>query len=96
MKYCEKCGSEIIDDAVICTNCGCPTKENKKEGKAIGICAIIFGALGGLIGLVLGLVGLSVYKERPNRINSAIGLGLFCLWAVAWIVMKIINFIIII
>ncbi|HRX14446.1 MAG TPA: zinc ribbon domain-containing protein [Eubacteriales bacterium] len=89
MKYCEKCGSEIQDEAVVCPNCGCATTKIIKEGKAIGICAIIFGALGGLIGLVLGIVGLNVYKERANRINSAIGLGLFCLWAVVWIVIRI-------
>ena len=23
--YCQKCGSEIADEAVICTNCGCET-----------------------------------------------------------------------
>lgn len=89
MKYCEKCGSEIHDDTVVCPNCGHATEKITKEGKAIGICAIIFGALGGFIGLVLGIVGLNVYKERQNKINSAIGLGLFCLWAVAWIAIRI-------
>lgn len=23
MKYCSKCGQELVDEAVICTNCGC-------------------------------------------------------------------------
>lgn len=23
MKYCSKCGKEIMEDAVICPNCGC-------------------------------------------------------------------------
>ncbi|HPG91809.1 MAG TPA: hypothetical protein PK675_00180 [Clostridia bacterium] len=89
MKYCEKCGSEMYDDAVICTNCGCSTKKIAKEGKALGVCAIVFGALGGWLGLILGIIGLSIYKERPNKVNSAIGLGLFCLWAVIWIVIRI-------
>ena len=31
MKYCSKCGKEINDDAVICTNCGC-----RVDGKATG------------------------------------------------------------
>ncbi len=31
MKYCSKCGKEINDDAVICTNCGCRV-DNKATG----------------------------------------------------------------
>ena len=23
MKYCTKCGKELVDEAVVCTNCGC-------------------------------------------------------------------------
>lgn len=25
MKYCQKCGKELFDEAVICPGCGCPT-----------------------------------------------------------------------
>ncbi len=25
MKYCTKCGNQLIDEAVICTKCGCST-----------------------------------------------------------------------
>lgn len=31
MKYCAKCGKEIMEDAVICPNCGCATSAEKKE-----------------------------------------------------------------
>lgn len=92
MKYCEKCGSEIQDDAVVCANCGCATAEIKKEGKALGVCAIVFGAFGGFLGLILGIIGLNVYKERSNKVNSAIGMGLFCFWVIAWIVMRIVLY----
>lgn len=23
MKYCQKCGKELVDEAIICVNCGC-------------------------------------------------------------------------
>ena len=23
MKYCTKCGAELVDEAVVCTKCGC-------------------------------------------------------------------------
>lgn len=28
MKYCTKCGNELVDDAVVCTKCGCATDPN--------------------------------------------------------------------
>lgn len=31
MKFCEKCGKEIMDEAVICPGCGCEVKAAKKE-----------------------------------------------------------------
>lgn len=30
MKYCTKCGAEIMDDAVICPHCGCLQEEPKQ------------------------------------------------------------------
>ena len=40
MKYCSKCGNELVDDAVICTKCGCMvetkrTVEVKSEKKEV-------------------------------------------------------------
>ncbi|MBE7040093.1 MAG: zinc-ribbon domain-containing protein [Ruminococcaceae bacterium] len=29
MKYCSKCGKEIMDDAVICPGCGCSQGRRK-------------------------------------------------------------------
>ncbi|WP_368248904.1 zinc-ribbon domain-containing protein, partial [Intestinimonas butyriciproducens] len=26
MKYCSKCGNELLDEAVICPKCGCPVE----------------------------------------------------------------------
>lgn len=54
----------------------------KPEGKALGICAIIFSVLGGWLGLVLSIVGLCNYKEPENKTLCKIGLG-FC---IAWFV----------
>lgn len=28
MKYCQKCGKEIMDEAIICPNCGCAVENN--------------------------------------------------------------------
>ena len=32
MKYCQSCGSEIHENAVICPKCGCPIESNKPAG----------------------------------------------------------------
>lgn len=32
MKYCSKCGKELMDEAVICVNCGCAVAPNATTG----------------------------------------------------------------
>lgn len=29
MKYCKRCGAELVDEAIICTKCGCSVEEKK-------------------------------------------------------------------
>ena len=51
MKYCEKCGNQLLDEAVMCPKCGCavagkqPTKEQNEKAKnqAKGAIFIIAG-----------------------------------------------------
>lgn len=31
MKYCSKCGNELLDEAVICPKCGCPAANEPKQ-----------------------------------------------------------------
>ena len=31
MKFCQKCGKELHDDAVICTGCGCAVPDSKES-----------------------------------------------------------------
>ncbi len=33
--FCEKCGNELIDEAVVCTKCGCLIKNSKQQTKII-------------------------------------------------------------
>ncbi len=41
MKYCTKCGQELVDDAVVCTNCGCAVQNNSHAPQSLGIDRII-------------------------------------------------------
>ena len=55
MKFCKHCGKELVDEAVVCTGCGCSTDDtdatNKASGKASGLstAAKIFMIIGTVI-----------------------------------------------
>lgn len=34
MKYCAFCGNELLDEAVVCPKCGCPTAEYRANANA--------------------------------------------------------------
>ena len=37
MKFCEKCGNEIMDEAVICPACGCEVKKGIEDVKVVEV-----------------------------------------------------------
>lgn len=91
MNYCKYCGAPIAPDAYVCPHCGRIVSENRvpddyesrrEEGSALGILAIVFGALGGFLGLLFGIIGLCVYRTHSNRKNCKAGIGLFFGWIV--------------
>jgi len=56
MKYCSRCGAELVDEAVFCTKCGCAVGTS---GQIVtGVSGISQKFLAGLVTLVLGVVGL--------------------------------------
>lgn len=70
MKYCSKCGKEIMDEAVICPACGCPQKEmtaaSSQDASSFG-----WGLLGFCIP-VAGLILYLVWKDgTPLKAMSA-------------------------
>lgn len=68
--FCSKCGQEILDEAVMCVHCGCPTKAlaKNKEGDSSDIGFGILGFFVPLVGLILYLIW---YKEYPLRAKAA-------------------------
>jgi uncharacterized membrane protein YvbJ len=94
MKYCKFCGEEVSDDAVVCRHCGRQIEELQsasQEGSGMGIAAIIFGALGGWLGLIFGIIGLVTYKLPQNRRNCKIGIGLFLGWIVLYVILIVVS-----
>jgi len=77
----------IAEEAIVCPFCGCQVGDvSVPETSTLGILSIIFGAMGGFVGLVLGVIGLINYKIDSNRRNCKIGIGLFCVWFVISII----------
>lgn len=84
MKFCQKCGKEIADEAIICPGCGCAIGEEKKEkGGNDGL------AVAGKIFLILGCIAqgwlllplawclpitISICNKMKN--NEPVGTGL--------------------
>ena len=66
MKYCQKCGNEIMDEAVICPKCGCATgalESKKAENTGLITAGLIFAWLMPIVGLIIGIVGTSSYTD---------------------------------
>lgn len=70
MKYCSKCGKEIMDDAVICPGCGC-SQDNKALQNQADSSSFGWALLGFCIPIV-GLILYLVWKENtPLKAKSA-------------------------
>ena len=84
MKFCQKCGKEIAEEAVICTGCGCAIAEQKKgNGGTDGL------AIASKVFLILGCIAqgflllplawcLPITISVCNRMkrNEPVGVGL--------------------
>lgn len=70
MKYCEKCGKEIMDEAVVCVHCGCAVRNAPKlDSQDTG--SIGWAFLGFFVPL-LGLILYCLWKDsRPNDAKKA-------------------------
>lgn len=72
MKYCEKCGAELLDEAVVCPKCGCAVESKKAEpavpAKKPGTAGLVLGIVGAVLaglswvifGFIFGLAALIV------------------------------------
>ena len=79
MKYCSKCGKQIMDEAVICPGCGCAVEgatnpvvaANNAQGESSSLAtsAIVFAILMPIVGLILGIIGVGKYKTPAGTIS---------------------------
>lgn len=99
MKYCAKCGKEIMDEAVICPNCGCApdaAKPAQKQEVAVpkkAKTASVFGILSILLLAPFGIPAIILANQSKAETNGVMckqaktgfvcGIIGLCWWAVS-------------
>ena len=72
MKFCEKCGKEIMDEAVICPSCGCAVKKEAEATKAVEVpkqakTASLLGILSILLLAPLGIPAIILANKSKEK-----------------------------
>ena len=67
MKFCSKCGNEMVEEAVVCPHCGCAVAPNAVEDAPSTGFAVL-GFFLPIVGLILYLVNKD---KAPLRAKSA-------------------------
>lgn len=83
MKYCEHCGRELMDNAVICPGCGCAlsTMEEDKPNVGLNVLSVFIP--------IVGLVLYCVWNSKTPKKAKSVGLCAlisFIVGVVFWIV----------
>lgn len=83
MKYCSKCGNELVDEAVVCTKCGCVVESNKSNSMVnISKIFMIIGCVANaLIGVISGITNSILLYDEVSFIFILIGL-ITCAWTI--------------
>ena len=65
----------------------------KPEDQTLGVLAIVFSALGGVLGLILAIIGLLHYKQAPGKKKCITALIILGIWFAIIIIIYIATFI---
>ncbi len=93
MKFCERCGKEMFDEAVLCVSCGHQVKKiNSNQSNTLPIVALVFSFLLALVGVVLGIYG--AYKcKGVNSTGYKISIAAIIVGVLNGVLGFLINFI---
>ena len=80
MKFCSKCGKELFDEAVVCTNCGCAVDSNNTPAAVVDEVSVGFCVLSFFVPLFGVIYWAIKYKETPKR-AKACGITAIVAWA---------------
>ena len=85
MKYCTKCGKELVDEAVICPVCGCACSPDfynahkEADQVSIGLCILAFFIP------IFGLIFWAIKRQETPKNANAIGLTALISWGINFI-----------
>lgn len=80
MKYCSKCGAELLDEAVICPSCGCSTEEKKHGNTTLLKIAFVLMILT-CVSLIANAV--SAYGEEQEIFLISVAVAIvYLLWSI--------------
>ena len=76
MKFCSKCGHELVDEAVVCVNCGCSVADPATPAAPAAPAVADAPNIGfAILGFFIPLVGLILYlmnkDTAPLKAKSA-------------------------
>ena len=106
MKFCEKCGKEIMDEAVLCPGCGCMVENNGKDVTAtvgaetkkttqvaliLGIIGVVFAWLFALVGHITSIIGIVVGIKEFKETGKITGLAVSIIGEVCSVLSSIIG-----
>lgn len=72
--YCNNCGKEIDDKAVVCPNCGVATQNMQNNTSSVDNGGFGWGLLGCCIPIV-GLILFLIWKDEKPKTAKAVGIG---------------------
>ncbi len=72
MKFCEKCGKEIMDEAVLCPGCGCAVNKESEATKVVEVpkqakTASLLGILSILLLAPLGIPAIILANKSKEK-----------------------------
>lgn len=96
MKYCTKCGAELMDEAVVCPKCGCAVGENRPANttnasstNGFAIAGFVLAFFFPLLGIIFGAMGIS----KANKMGGS-GKGLAIAAVIISSIATVISFIV--
>ena len=92
MKFCQKCGKEIMDEAVVCPGCGCAVANNISKNEfndAPDNGYAILSFFIPIIGLILYLTKKDTMPLKANSAGKGALIGFF-VWFVIYFLINLV------